>query len=391
MLTDVVKPRVLYVDDENDNLIVFRSAFRRDYEVFTATTGAEGLNIIKENEIELIITDQRMPGMTGVEFLASIPEEPETIRMILTGFSDIEAVISAINLGKVYRYITKPWDKNDLKLTIDKAFESLELKKKNRSLLEELKDANESLERKVTERTLEVERQKKEIEDLLLNILPPETAQELRETGKAIARKYESATVLFADIQYFTKIAESMSPEKLVDELDYYFRMFDDIIGKYKVEKIKTIGDAYLCVGGLPVPGACQPCDVVQAAIEIQEAVAKLARERASQRLPSFNFRIGIHTGPLVAGVVGARKFAYDIWGDTVNIACRMEQSGETGKINISQGTYDLIKDNYHCFYRGKIDVKNKGEIDMYFVEGRVENSPNAVNLVAVDNSLLTA
>jgi class 3 adenylate cyclase/ActR/RegA family two-component response regulator len=374
MSNDMVKPRLLYVDDEQDNLIVFRSAFRRDYEVFTALSGAEGLAALKKNEVDIIITDQRMPGMTGVEFLASVPDEPATIRMILTGFSDVEAVIAAINKGQVYRYITKPWDKNELKLTIDKAYESLELKRKNALLLEELKEANEYLERKVYDRTAEVQKQKEEIEKLLLNILPPEIAQELQQFGKAKARRYESATVLFADIQYFTKIAENMTPEKLVDELDLYFRIFDGIIARYNVEKIKTIGDAYLCAGGVPVPGACQPCDVVQAALDMQDAVATLKAERAIHSQPSFSFRIGIHTGPLVAGVVGAQKFAYDIWGDTVNIACRMEQAGETGKINISQSTYDHIKGHFNCFYRGKIGVKNKDGIDMYFVERRIEN-----------------
>ncbi|MBS1773201.1 MAG: response regulator [Bacteroidetes bacterium] len=368
MEQDIYKSlNVLYVDDELDNLLVFRSAFRRYYNIFTANSAEEGFEILKNNDIALIITDQRMPGMTGVQFLQHIADEPVKIRMILTGFSDIEAVIDAINTGKVYRYITKPWDKEELKITIDRAIEALLLIKKNKTLIEELEEANEHLEEKVAQRTAEVNKQKEEIENLLLNIFPKEVAEELKVHSKSKAKRFEETTVMFLDIEDFTRIAESMSPEAVVDSLDRCFSKFDEIVSKHKLEKIKTIGDAYLCVGGLPVEGEARAEHVVTAAMEMLDAMEKMKIEMPEMSI--FNFRIGIHTGPVVAGVVGAKKFAYDIWGDTVNTAARLEESSVTGKINISSSTYELIKDHFICNYRGKISAKNKGEIDMYFVE----------------------
>lgn len=172
-MTEDIKPKILYVDDEQNNLIVFRSSFRRHYDIYTATTASEGLKIVDENDISIIITDQRMPGMTGIEFLKNLPEDLLAIRMILTGFSDVSAIIDAINSGKVYRYITKPWNKDELKVTIDNAFEALSLKKNNQKLVAELQEVNEQLEQKVMDRTAELEKafeaineQKKELEDL---------------------------------------------------------------------------------------------------------------------------------------------------------------------------------------------------------------------------------
>ncbi|UII32485.1 hybrid sensor histidine kinase/response regulator [Fulvivirga ulvae] len=172
-MTEEVKPKILYVDDEQNNLIVFRSSFRRHYDIYTATSASEGLKIIEENDISIIITDQRMPGMTGIEFLKNLPEDLLAIRMILTGFSDVSAIIEAINSGKVYRYITKPWNKDELKVTIDNALEALTLKKNNQELVAELQEINEQLEQKVANRTAELEKafgeiheQKKELEEL---------------------------------------------------------------------------------------------------------------------------------------------------------------------------------------------------------------------------------
>jgi class 3 adenylate cyclase len=221
--------------------------------------------------------------------------------------------------------------------------------------------ANQELEEKNTI----IQKERKRSDDLLLNILPEKTANELKEKGKAQARKYEEVTVLFSDFKSFTTIAEKMSPEELVDELDECFRAFDAITSKYGVEKIKTIGDAYMCVGGLPDPNETHAKDVVNAAIEMQNWL----KARKADKKDGFEMRIGIHTGPVVAGIVGSRKFAYDIWGDTVNLAARMEQNSEPGKINVSKDTYEKVKDDFTCSYRGKITAKNKGEVDMYFLE----------------------
>lgn len=214
--------------------------------------------------------------------------------------------------------------------------------------------------------------EKKKSDELLLNILPAEVATELKNSGTSKAKNYERATVLFADIKNFTGAAEKMSPEKLVEEIDFYFKKFDEIVAKHRIEKIKTIGDAYLCVGGLPVPDIDNAVSVVTAALEMQQFMELARKEKSARDQIFFEIRIGIHTGPLVAGIVGLRKFAYDIWGDTVNIAARMEQHGEEGKINITGSTYQLVKDKFTCTYRGKIEAKHKGEIDMYFVDGLI-------------------
>lgn len=216
-------------------------------------------------------------------------------------------------------------------------------------------------------RIIQEERQRSE--NLLLNILPSSIAEELKTLGHANTRRYDSVSVLFADFKNFTSIAERLTPEELVSELDMCFRGFDKIISKYGLEKIKTIGDAYMCAGGLPDPYQSTPAKVIQAAFEMQNYLEVLKEQRMKEGKPYFEARIGIHTGPIIAGVVGEKKFAYDIWGDTVNVAARMESNSDAGRINISSSTYQLIKDHFKCEYRGKISVKNKGEVEMYWVE----------------------
>jgi hypothetical protein len=214
-----------------------------------------------------------------------------------------------------------------------------------------------------------IQEERQRSENLLLNILPSSIAEELKKYGQAPTRRYDSVSVLFADFKNFTLISETLTPEELVSELDYCFKGFDKIVGKYNLEKIKTIGDAYMCAGGLPDPFQAPPINVIKAAMEMQSFLQEHKRQRQSEGRLFFEARIGIHTGPIIAGVVGEKKFAYDIWGDTVNVAARMESSSDAGKVNISSSTYHLIKDQFKCEYRGKISVKNKGEVDMYWVE----------------------
>ncbi len=209
----------------------------------------------------------------------------------------------------------------------------------------------------------EIREERKKSESLLLNILPAHTARELKKNGSARPRQYQMVTVLFSDFVSFTHTSELLSPDQLVKKLDSYFRAFDEITARHHVEKIKTIGDAYMAAGGIPVADTDNPINTVKAGLEILDYVR-------SENDPLFRIRIGIHTGPVVAGIVGTRKFAYDIWGDTVNVASRMESSGAPAQINISGTTYSFVKDYFYCEHRGKIEAKKKGMLDMYFVNG---------------------
>lgn len=215
-----------------------------------------------------------------------------------------------------------------------------------------------------------ISKEKKRSDELLLNILPEETAEELKATGAAKAKSFEQVSVLFTDFKNFTQASEKLTPEELVAEINHFYSEFDRIITRHGIEKIKTIGDSYMCAGGLPVTNNSHPFDVVSAALEMVQFVDRNKKERQEKGQPFFELRLGIHTGPIVAGIVGIKKFSYDIWGDTVNTASRMESSGEVGKVNISGSTYEMIKDKFTCIHRGKIQAKNKGVIDMYFVEG---------------------
>ena len=230
------------------------------------------------------------------------------------------------------------------------------------------KSENRGQEDLLEQRNINLNNEKERSDKLLLNILPAETAEELKLNGSAQARKYDHVTVMFTDFKNFTLVSATMTPEEIVKEINYCYSEFDKILKKYGVEKIKTIGDGYMAAGGLPVKNQTNHFDTINAALEIRDFLEKEKGERIKENKIFFEARIGVHTGPVIAGVVGLDKFAYDIWGDTVNTASRLESSGEPGKINISGSTYELVKNDFTCTYRGKMQVKNKGEVDMYFV-----------------------
>lgn len=253
-----------------------------------------------------------------------------------------------------------------------------------RDRLNKIRKQKELLESQVKQRTIEIIKQKEQVEKqkqmleeekekaekLLLNILPREMADELKNKGKAKARNYRQVTVMFTDFKGFTRLAENYNPQELVAELDSYFIKFDEIVNKHNVEKIKTIGDAYMAAGGVPIRNKSNAIDTTLAALEIQRAMDEIRALKEERGEKAWELRIGLHSGDLIAGVVGIKRFAYDIWGDTVNVAAHMESSGEVGKVNISETTYEAIAEFFVTEYRGKVNAKHKGQIDMYFVHG---------------------
>ncbi|KAA5534816.1 hypothetical protein F0919_09415 [Taibaiella lutea] len=308
---------------------------------------------------------------------------PELQWKSLTGFLIVLLAVSAVFSIPVSISFYLAWSFSSINKNLSRQLEQVE-QLSQKSLRQEqekqqlLEGRKEELEKEVAFRTIEVMRQKEQIElqhdalktekkksdDLLLNILPAEVANELKEKGEAEAKLFDHVTVLFTDFVNFTQMSELMNPQQLVAQLHENFKAFDEIMERNGLEKIKTIGDAYLAVSGMPVANERHAYNAVKAGLEIAAYI------RNQQYENRFEVRVGIHSGPLVAGIVGVKKFAYDIWGDTVNTASRMESSSEAGKINISESTYKLVKDDFTFMHRGKIDAKHKGAIDMYFVEG---------------------
>jgi adenylate cyclase len=308
------KLSILYVDDEEQNLISFKAAFRRHYAIYTAMSGKEGLDILQKEKISLIITDQRMPEMTGVQFLEKvIPAYPETIRMILTGFSDIEVIIDAINTGRVFRYITKPWDSNELKMTIDNACQLYRLQQNNKQLLEELH-------LKVTEqeRTLK----------LFQKYVPEEVVRKaLSSTEESIFEgETKEVTVLFCDIRGFTTISEQISPKEVVAFLNAYYCIMTECIKNHNGTVNQFVGDEIFACFGAPVSHLNNEQNAVFCAIHMMRQLDMLNEQLIDKIGRKIEVGIGIHCGEVVVGNTGSEDhIGYSITGDTVNTGKRIE------------------------------------------------------------------
>ncbi len=373
-------PIILCVDDEKiilDSLkIQLANFFEGDCQIELAESGEEALEIIEDLKNsgqgvpQVIISDQIMPGMKGDEFLSKVNEIcDECLKILLTGQADKDHIIAAINKARLYRYIAKPWDQMDLNLTVKEALLSYKKSREVEHHRDELLLLNHTLENKVEERTRQLAQEKERSEGLLLNILPESVMNELKDKNEVEPKHYELATIAFIDIVGFTKHSNDLSPREVVNQLNFIFNIFDDIVEKYDLEKIKTLGDGYMIAGGVPDPSSNNPITVTQACLEIITEIDSLKENKIYSRMPRWDVRIGINSGELVAGVIGRNKFAYDVWGHTVNVASRIESRGEPGKVNISGETFLHIKDSFSCTDRGMISIKNMGEIKMYFVD----------------------
>lgn len=229
----------------------------------------------------------------------------------------------------------------------------------------------ENLDKMVAIRTRDLENERNKSDQLLLNILPEEVCNELKQRGRVTPRRYESASILFTDFVGFTAYSEDKDPEDLLDDLEMCYSMFDEIVERHNLEKLKTIGDAYMCAGGLPLPNESHAVDCVGAGLDMVEAIEAMHAAREALGQAFWKVRVGIHTGPVVSGVVGTKKFAFDVWGDTVNLASRMESNGMVNRVNVSQATFEAARERFRFEPRGPINVKGQGEVNMYLVKGR--------------------
>lgn len=364
---------ILIVDDTPDNVRLLSTILTEEgYQVRKALNGKRALATVQEFPPNLILLDVMMPEMNGYEVCAQLKDSPKTSSIpviFLSALDDVVNKVKAFDVGAV-DYITKPFQDKEVlarvanQLTIQSQQKLLqEQTKQLEELVERLQ--NEIKERQEVELALRVAQKKSD--DLLLNILPAAIVENLKKGESSPAERFESATVLFADLVGFTSLAARISPLELVDFLNKIFSKFDELTEKHSLEKIKTIGDAYMVVGGLPVPRADHAEAIANMALDMQEAIADFQTDTGEP----FQLRIGINTGPVVAGVIGTKKFIYDLWGDTVNVASRMESQGLSGSIQVTAAVYEQLKDRYLFEERGAIPVKGKGDTSVYWLKAK--------------------
>ncbi|MBW4679971.1 MAG: response regulator [Microcoleus vaginatus WJT46-NPBG5] len=343
---------VLVVDDiEANRDLLGRRLKRHGYTVTVAEDGSQALELMQAQPFDLVLLDIMMPKMNGYQVLEQLKAD-SSLRHIpvimISAVDDLDSVVKCIELG-AEDYLTKPFNPVLLKARISACLEKKRLRDQEQAFLKQLQAEQEKSER------------------LLLNILPKAIAEKLKQGWNTIADSFAEVTVLFADIVDFTKLSAQVSPTDLVNLLNDIFSTFDRLAEQHGLEKIKTIGDAYMVVGGLPVPSANHAIAIAEMALDMQQAIAQFN----TQREQPFSIRIGINTGPVVAGVIGTHKFTYDLWGDTVNIASRMESQGIIGKIQVTSATYERLRERYKFEDRGLIDVKGKGEMRTYLLLDR--------------------
>jgi len=339
---------IVIVEDEKIIALDLSNTLRKlGYNVAgIAVTGDEVFELIEKHNPNLIMMDILLEGgMSGID-AAEIRSQKYGLPVVyLTALTDEETLQKAKKTNP-FGYVLKPYDEKTLHSSIEMAL------------------YKHQVDRELQIRTKELEEEKKRTDELLKNILPEEIVDEIRNRGNVTPRYYDKVSILFTEFCGFDLITSKVEPNILLSELNEIFENFDSIVQKYNLEKLKTIGDSYMIAAGLPELMSDHAVKILQAALDMQKYVTK----RNKVKDIKLEMRAGIHSGPVVAGIVGMRKFTYDIWGDAVNIASRMASGCEPRKINISGETYKLVKDKFKCIYRGKLNAKGRGEIDMYFV-----------------------
>ncbi len=343
---------LLVVDDKDSNRdLLSRQLARHGFQVDTAENGRIALEMLRRNEYDLVLLDVIMPELNGYQALAEMRAD-ETLRhlpvLMISALDEIDSVVRCIEMG-AQDYLQKPFNPVILKAKINAALERKRLRDREQAYLKQLQVEQEKSER------------------LLLNILPKVIADRLKSGEHTIADSFGEVTVLFADLVNFTQLCSAISPAKLVERLNEIFLAFDILTELYGLEKIKTIGDAYMLVGGLPTPRPDHARAVAEMALDMFDAIQRLNRKNGDH----LQIRVGIHTGPVVAGVIGKNKFNYDLWGDAVNIASRMESHSLPGEIQVSQNTWLHLRDDFIFDPRGPVQVKGKGEMNTYLLKGK--------------------
>lgn len=364
-------------DDIQLNKVIARSLQKAGFQCKSFFSGHEVIEHIENPGQEsshdaFMLLDYLLDDMNAFELLSELKiRNKEFPFVIMTGWGDEKTAVKLMKQGALDYVIKEKFFINQIVNVIERAHEKIETLRKLEQSRIELEDNARKLEKlnkKISLQKLELENEKSKTDKLLQSILPKPIAKELLEKGYSKPRHYDSVSILFADVIGFSDLAKNSPPIELVSRLDNYFYIFDEIIDQHGMEKIKTIGDCYMCAGGIPEINENNAIITVLTGLKIQETIRNLQQEPLN-KTPGFKLRLGIHSGEVVAGVVGKNKFAYDIWGDAVNIAARIVEAGEEGKVNISEKTYDLVKDYFICTKRGTIITKRNYPIKMYFVE----------------------
>jgi class 3 adenylate cyclase len=340
---------ILVVDDNEDNRLILAGRFtRQGYRVTLAENGVAALAAMRAAPFDLVLLDIMMPEMNGYEVLRQVKADPQLSRVpiiVTSAVDSIASIVQCIELG-AEDYLFKPINVILLNARVNACLEKKRLRDQEQGYL----------------RLVQTERER--AEHLLLNILPRPIAERLKLHESPIADSFSAVTVLFADIVDFTQIAIAITPAEVVRVLNRIFSTFDHLARRYGVEKIKTMGDAYMAVGGLPIPSPHHAAAVADLALAMQHEIRQFTQPNGQP----FALRIGLHSGPVVAGVIGEEKFTYDLWGETVNIASRMESQGQPDRIQVTEATYERLRDSYHLEERGLIPVKGIGDLRAYFL-----------------------